>query len=177
MGRGSLRGLRFESFLEIPDFDGKLTEFLNSLDDELNTWRDYVEKNGKRSIPHIIAGYACLDGEKIIGISYFFVPKKLRIQYFINSLLARAPQKAAEAGFVVKKEYQRRGIAVHLLDLKNDIARKMGYKHIIYSSDSNNIAVLKLAEKRGDSIVKTTDKKIYFAYNPGKGNCKIPSEQ
>ena len=165
MRRESLKGLEFRNFAEIPEFDEKLTEFLNGLDEELKTWRDYVEKNGKRGIPHGITGYACLDCEKIVGISYFHVPKKLRIRYFINLLLARASPKEAAIGSVVKTEYQRRGIFGHLFDLRNELMRETGYGRVRYVTDFNNIAMLKWGEKKKHRIVKKTDKEIYFVYN------------
>jgi RimJ/RimL family protein N-acetyltransferase len=157
----SLKGLKFRSFQEIPDFNKKLTAFLNSLDEELETWRDYIEKRGKRSIPHRITGYACLDGEKIIAIYYFFVPKKLQIRNFIN-LLFVGTLKMAEAGSVVKREYQGCGIGIKLFNLTVNLAREMGYKRLIYVIDCNNIAALKLAEKQGCRILRITNKKKYF---------------
>lgn len=160
--RESLKGLEFRNFDEIPDFEEKLSEFLNRLDEELKHWRDYVEKGGKRSIPHPISGYACLDDDKIGAISYYILPKMFSKRYFIDLLFH---PKGVETGVVTKKEYQRRGIAKHLRDLLIDIMRKKGIKRCWIRTDSNNIAMLKWVEKRGDKIVKRTNKQIYFASN------------
>lgn len=165
-----LSGLEFRNFEEIPDFDKKLTEFLNGLDEELKTWRDFAEKNGKRSIPHgITAGYACLDGDKIVGIYYLFPlrphAKKYSFMYFPSFLF---PQEEIESASVVKKEYQRRGIFKHSRNLVLDLAREMGYKGYIYSVDTSNI--WSGAMKRGDRIINRTDKKIYFVSNLVEGD-------
>ena len=68
-------------------------------------------------------------------------------------------------GAVVNKEYHRRGIAKYTRNLVVDIMRKMGIKWCWSRVDSDNIAILKWVDKRGDKIVKRTDKRIYLTYN------------
>lgn len=162
MRRESLKGLEFKNVTEISDFCEKLAEFLNDLDEELETWRDYVEKNGKRSIPHRITGYACLDREKIVGIYYFSLSKKFSVRYSIQRLFL---PREAQIGILVKKEYQRRGIATHLRELTRDLLRELGYKREVSSVDSDNIAGLKYANKGGSRIEKRDDEEIHFVYN------------
>jgi len=164
MEHKSLKGLEFKDFSEILDFDKKLSKFLDSLDEELQTWRDHTEKNGKRRIPHAIDGYACLDDENIVGIGYFFRTKKDKVRYFIN-LLFGCSFKEAEWGGVVKKEYQRRGISTHLFDLCVKKMKKLGYARVKWYADSNNIRALKWSENMAHRIVKRADKKFYFVYN------------
>jgi hypothetical protein len=108
---GSLRGLDFKNFNDIPNFEEKLSKFLNMLDEELDYWRGYEDKNGEIKIRYPIAGIASLDGENIIAISYYIVPKKWSLRW-IYDLIFRP--KGPEIGVVVKKDYHRRGIADHL---------------------------------------------------------------
>jgi ribosomal protein S18 acetylase RimI-like enzyme len=162
MMRDSLKGLECKNIKEILYFDEKLSEFLNSLDEELKTWHDYVEKNGKRNIPYPIAGFACLDGEKIVGLQYFSDPKKFSVRYFIDLLFH---SKEVGEGVVVKKEYHRRGIGQHLWNSCRDLLLKMGYERIYHKTDPENIAIIKWNEKIGSKIVRKKKDRIHYVIN------------
>jgi len=113
-----LMGLQFKKFDEIKDFENKLSIFLRSLEVELLTWRDYVERDDKRFIPNPIKGIACLDGDQIIGISYFGHKNRSFIEKIFWLLFSK---RETVTGAVVKKEYQGRGINTHARKLKKNI--------------------------------------------------------
>ncbi|MFQ6053731.1 MAG: hypothetical protein ACE5OO_05850, partial [Candidatus Bathyarchaeia archaeon] len=160
--REALKGLEFRNFEDIPDFDNKLSEFLNSLDEEVKHFRGWVEEEGALRLRYPAYGYACLDGDEIVAISYYNVPRKNSIYHFIDLLLR---PEGAETGAVTKKEYQRRGISSHLEKLKGELMRKKGFKHYWYRSDSDNIAMMKWEEKKGNKPVKRTRKKLFYLIN------------
>jgi GNAT superfamily N-acetyltransferase len=161
--RDSLRGLNFKNFKDIKNLDGKLAYFLNELDEELFHWRGYVEKNGKRSIRYPITGIACIDGDEIVAISYFVIPKKFSPRWIYDKLFR---PKGLEYGVVVKKEYHRRGIANHLSDLKIELLREMGYSQYWFRVDSDNFPSLQLSNKytskMGGKVWKKTEEQVYF---------------
>jgi hypothetical protein len=96
--RESLRSLEFK------DFEEKLSHFLNNLDKELKFWRGYHEKNGQRSIRYPVIGYACLDGDKIVAISYYITPKILSPRWIYDRIFR---PKGLEGGVVVKKSTRK----------------------------------------------------------------------
>lgn len=165
--RESLKGLNFKNFEAIPDFDMKLSEFLDRLDEELKYFRGYEEKDGQRGIRYPAVGYACLYGEKIVAISYYIVPKKFSFRWFFDLLFRPS---GLESGAVVKKEYQRRGIAKHLASLKEDIIRRMGYRESWYRTDSDNVAMLRWSENEDRyGLWKRTDKPVFFTVKLDEG--------
>jgi GNAT superfamily N-acetyltransferase len=162
----SLSGLDFKDFRDVDDFDEKLARFLDDLNEELKYWRGYEMKNGERRIRYPMAGLACLDGEEIVAISYFVVPKKLSPRWIYDKLFR---PKGLEYGVVVKKAYQRRGIANQLSNLKLDILQELGYTQYWFRVDSDNIPSMQLSSnytrKMKGEIWKKTDKQVYFTVN------------
>lgn len=97
--------------------------------------------------------------EKIVALSYFCLPQKYSIKYFINKIF---PPKEAETGAVVKKEYQRRGINAYSRIVTHKLMLKLGYQRTILRIDVNNITGLKSAQKLpGAKVIKKTDNNIY----------------
>ena len=167
--RDSLRDLDFKDFRDIPNFDEKLSKFLNELDEELDYWRGYEEKNGEIKIRYPIAGLACLDGEMIVAISYYIVPKKWSLRWVYDRLFR---PKGLEIGVVVKKDYHRRGIANHLNHLRLDLLRELGYHKYWFRVDHANVPSTILSEKHtremNGKIWKKTDKQVYFVVDLDK---------
>jgi RimJ/RimL family protein N-acetyltransferase len=161
--RESLRGLDLQCFRNIPNFEGRLSKFLNELDEELEYWRGYEEKNGEIKIRDPIAEIACLDGENIIAISYYIVPKKWSLRWIYDRIFR---SKGLEIGVVVKKDYHRRGIAEHLNYLRLDLLRELGYHQYWFRVDQDNIPSMRLSEKHirqvNGKIWKKTDKQVYL---------------
>ena len=161
--RDSLKGLVFSDFREISNFDKKLSNFLNELDEELCYWRGYEDKDGDIKIRYPVAGIACLDGEKIVAISYYIVPEKWRPRWIYDRLFR---PKGLEYGVVVKKEYHRRGIANHLNYLRLNLLRELGHNTYWFRVDHDNIPSMRLSEKLihqvDGKIWKKTDKQVYF---------------
>ena len=58
-------------------------------------------------------------------------------------------------GIAIKTEYHRKGIASIAFDLAKNKARQLGYKKIISSCSTDNIASTKLHEKCGFKLIKT----------------------
>jgi len=158
--RDSLMELEFKNFKDIPNFDEKLQGFLDSLDDELEHWRGHEEKNGRLRVRYPMVGYACLDGDKIVAISYYIVPEKFSPRWFFDLFFR---PKGFEGGAVVKKEYHRRGIASHLNSLKMGVLREMRVNHFWYRVDYDNTPSLKFAEKMGRKPWRKTEKQVYYS--------------
>lgn len=158
MGSSGLDGFEFKRFNEISSFEEKLTLFLNSLDEELVTWRDYETKDGNRYIPHPIDGYACLKDDNIIAITYWNYPKKNSLTYFIHKLF---PPKKAMVGSVTKKEFQRRGIRTHMRKKQYPLMQSLGYETAISFGDITP-RTLRLLEKDEPYVVHIKkDNKIW----------------
>ena len=167
--RDSLRGLDFKDFRDIPNFEVRLSRFLNELDEELNYWRGYEGKNGEINIRYPIAGFACLDGENVVAISYYIVPKKWSLRWIYDCIFR---PKGLEIGVVVKKDYHRRGIADHLNYLRLDLLRELGYHQYWFRVDYDNVPSMRLSEKHirqmNGKIWKKTDKQVYFVVDLDK---------
>lgn len=112
-----LEGFEFKNFEDIPDFKNKLIEFLSQLD-------AYARTHDKQIVPVPIAGYACLDGGKIIAIAYYLIPPKSGSRTFINRLFP----KKVETGAVVMKEYVGQGIYRKLASYRKELMRSRGFK-------------------------------------------------
>lgn len=160
--RESLKDFEFKNFNEISDFEDKLAMFLDGLDEELVHWRGYEIRDGRRALRYHNEGYACLDDGKIVAISYYVFPRKFSLKW-LHDLFFRP--KGPEAGDVVRKDYQKRGIGRHLTYLKLQILRNMGLKNYWYRTDIDNVAVLNWAEKNNRKVWKKTDKQVYFSIN------------
>ena len=165
----SLKGLEFKNFRDVSDFEDKLSRFLNELDEELIYWRGYEEINGQRGIRYPIRGHACLDGEKIVAINYFIVPRILSPRWIYDRIFRR---RGFEIGVVVKKDYQRRGIADHMNSLRVELFRELGIEEYWFRVDKDNIASMRLSEKHTEQmrgkIWKETKDQVYFLININK---------
>ncbi|MBD3207169.1 hypothetical protein GF319_12620 [Candidatus Bathyarchaeota archaeon] len=160
--RESLKGFKFKNFREIPEFEDKISVFLDGLDEELVHWRGYELRAGRRALRYHTEGYACLDGDKIVAISFYIFPRKFTLKW-LHDLIFRP--RGPEAADVVKKDYQKRGIARHLTRLKLQILQDIGLKNYWFRTDADNIAVLNWAEKNNRRIWKKTNKQVYFSVN------------
>jgi GNAT superfamily N-acetyltransferase len=157
----SSEGLKYLKFKDIPDFESKLHLFLENLDEELVYWRGYEEKDGERRVRYPIVGYACLDGEEIVAISYYIVPRKLSLRWIYDRLFR---PNGLEKGVVVKKEYQRLGIAKHLDKIKLGLLRELGHTQYWFRVDLDNLPSLSWAEKNASRVWKRTDDQVYFVF-------------
>lgn len=165
----SLKGLEFKNFRDISNFEDKLSKFLNELDEELMYWRGYEEVNGRRRIRYPMMGHACLAREKIVAINYFIVPRILSPRWLYDKIFRR---RGFEVGIVVKKEYQRRGIADRMNSLRVELFKKMGVEEYWFRVDKDNIASMRLSEKHTEEmrgkIWKETEDQVYFIININK---------
>lgn len=116
----SLKGLTFVNFKDIPDITKKLSIFFGET--QLN-----AGSQGYRLIPRPIAGYACLDGDRIVAISYYIIPKKMSKNYLMKYLLR--PVKV-ETGTVIMQEYRNRGIYRELIAKVQELMHSKGYTKI-----------------------------------------------
>ena len=150
----NINKLLLKKISEIDDFDDKLDIFLRSLNEELVTWRDYEERGGKFVIPNPIAGFAALDGDNIIAITYFGHKKRNLFEYIFWLLFS---ERETETGAIVKKEYQRKGINRRFRDLKIEYMKELGYKRNIIRIDKTNIAAINGLEKSKTAIKSGED--------------------
>jgi RimJ/RimL family protein N-acetyltransferase len=165
----SLKDLEFKDFREISNFEDKLSTFLSELGEELFYWRGYEKFNGCRRIMYPVMGHACLDGEKIVAINYFIVPRILSPRWLYDKVFRR---RGFEVGVVVKKEYQRRGIADHMNSLRPKLLEELGVEEYWFRVDKDNVASMRLSEKHTDEmkgkIWKKTKDQVYFIINVNK---------
>jgi len=160
--RPSLPALTYVNLADVPDFEEKISNFINDLDEELITWRDYKIEDDKKKLKNKVIGYACLDGDKIIAINYWTDYKKYTLRYFIFKLFFF---KEYEGGMVAKKNYQKLGITTDLKKLRDSLAQKYGYVRSIGGFDADNKAMLDYSQKRKYGTIKKTDKTIYYFFN------------
>ncbi len=113
----SSENLTFASFNDIPDISKKLSKFFYET-------QSIVGSQGFRLIPRPIAGYACLDGERIVAISYYIVPKRLSLNYLMKYFFRPAK---VEMGTVIMKEYRSRGVYQELIRNVDEMMRRRGY--------------------------------------------------
>ena len=129
--------------------------FLDSLDEERKSWsldlqhhfkndKEYYEGVSKNNTPYSIV---YLDGEEIIG--------------FCGAYTRDVNHKMIEVSFVVKKNYQGRGIGTMLLKRVEVDAKKLSLNHIVAKHYKDNIASHKAFLKAGYKELKTPPDNIH----------------
>ena len=74
--------------------------------------------------------------------------------FYIKSNFSGRASHIANCGYIVKKEYRGKGIGFHLGKHSIDIAKKLGYRSIIFNLVfSENKSAIKLWEKLGFKII------------------------
>ena len=116
----SLEGLTFANFNDIPNFNEKLSKFFNEM-------QNIAGPQGIRLIPRPISGYACQDGERVVAISYYIIPKRFSLNYLMKYF--SRPAKV-EMGTVIIQEYRSRGVHRELIRLVKEMIRFRGYTNI-----------------------------------------------
>jgi hypothetical protein len=112
----SLKNFTFANFSDIPDINKKLSNFFNET--------QYIAgSQGVRLTPRPIAGYACLEGEQIVAISYYIIPKKLSLNYLMKFFRSAK----VETGTVIKQEYRGIGIYRELIRNVQELMQSRGY--------------------------------------------------
>ena len=113
----SLEGLTFANFKDIPNIGKKLSKFFNET-------QRIAGPQGFRLIPRPMAGYACQDGERVVAISYYIIPKRFSLNYLMK-YFSRPPK--AEMGTVILQEYRSRGVHRELIRQVQELMRIRGY--------------------------------------------------
>jgi len=152
-------------FRDISDFKRKVNNFLDGLDlnMELRYWHDYNEVGNKRYLPDNYDGYAAIYNNEIIGISYFGYPKKWSLRWLLNFLF---PVRRTEIGSVIKKEYQKMGVASSMHPYKEKLAKHLGIQEFYSKVEQINKGTIKYAkEKLGGQIIDEDEKYVYFIFN------------
>jgi GNAT superfamily N-acetyltransferase len=107
----------YANFNDIPDFREKLRVFFSEA-------QAIAGAQGYRFTPRPMVGYACIDGERIVAISFYIIPKKDSLNY-LGKYLFRPPK--VEMGTVIMQEYRGLGVYRELISRVQELMRKKGY--------------------------------------------------
>ena len=112
-----LKGFTYANFNDISDLIEKLRVFFSES-------QAIAGAQGYSFTPRPMAGYACIDGARIVAISFYIIPKKDSLNY-LGKYLFRSPK--VEMGTVIIHEYRGLGVYRELISRVQELMRKKGY--------------------------------------------------
>lgn len=146
---------------DIKDLELKISNFLNSMDEEIRYISGIKDVNGFKSFIFPIIGFACLNDGKIIGLRYQELPRPYTLKYLKELFF---PTKIIPTHIIVKKEHQRKGIWTKLSILGNNFLYEIGYRENLIIIDNEHEIRLKIARnQQGLRYIKKTKYATYYA--------------